>query len=103
MYFKRLSKRVLKLHLYKNTVTICDIQNPTMSMLDQPQLRRNEVLGLARTFGLYQVLPKSEWKWIEKAEHNTQQGRNLFEKLQRDYHVNNAAARLDEGEFNIEN
>jgi anaerobic magnesium-protoporphyrin IX monomethyl ester cyclase len=82
---------------YLDPNTVCDIQNTTMSMLDQPQLRRKEVLGLARTFGLYQVLPKSEWKWIEKAEHDTQEGRDLFDKLQRDYHVKNAAARLDEG------
>ncbi len=88
---------------YIDPDTICDIQHPTESMQDQPQLRRKELLGLARTFGLYQVLPKSEWKWIEKAEQDTQQGRDLFEKLQRDYHVKNAAARLDEGDFNTDN
>lgn len=79
--------------------TICDIQNPRASMLDQPQFPRNEVLGLARTFGLYQSLPKSEWKWIEKAEHDTPEGHEVFERLQREYSVINADARLDEGSF----
>jgi anaerobic magnesium-protoporphyrin IX monomethyl ester cyclase len=88
---------------YLDSDSICDIRDPTKSMLDQPQFRRKELLGLARTFGLYQELPKSEWKWIEKAEQNTQEGRELFEKLQRDFNVRNAAARLDEGEFYTEN
>lgn len=77
--------------------TICDIQDPTVSMLDQPQLRRSELLGLARTFGFYQALPKSEWHRIEQAEQNTVQGREIFESLQNEYQQLNAAARLDEG------
>lgn len=77
--------------------TVCDIRNPQLSMLDQPQLPRSEVIGLARTFGLYQTLPRSEWKWIEKAEHDTTEGRELFERLQREYNVVHADARLDEG------
>jgi radical SAM superfamily enzyme YgiQ (UPF0313 family) len=79
--------------------SVCDIQNPQESMLDQPQLRKSEVIGLARTFGLYQTLPKDEWKWIEKAEHDTAEGRELFERLQREYRVIHADARLDEGAF----
>ena len=77
--------------------TVCDIQNPRASILDQPQLPREEVIGLARTFGLYQTLPREEWKWIEKAEHDTAEGRDVFERLQREYSVIPADARLDEG------
>ncbi|MDB5810208.1 MAG: Radical superfamily enzyme YgiQ family [Betaproteobacteria bacterium] len=77
--------------------TICDIQDPHASMLDQPQFRKQEVIGLARTFGLYQSVPESEWKWVEKAEHDTAEGRAVFERLSREYDVIHADARLDEG------
>lgn len=77
--------------------TICDIQNPTVSMLDQPQLSRGEVIGLARTFGLYQTLPESEWKWVERAEHDTVEGRETYDRLVMEYNVINADGRLDEG------
>lgn len=77
--------------------TICDVQKPAESMLDQPQLRREEVIGLARTFGLYQALPRKEWPWIEKAERDTQEGREIFERLQKEYQTVNVHARLDEG------
>jgi radical SAM superfamily enzyme YgiQ (UPF0313 family) len=86
-------RRIAEQKGYIDSETICDIQNPTISMLDQPQLQRNEVIGLARTFGLYQVLPKSEWKWIEKAESDTQEGRKIFDKLEKQYHALNAQAK----------
>lgn len=76
--------------------SICDIQNPRTSMLDQPQLPLDELLGLARTFGLYQKLPKREWKWIEKAERDTVEGRAVFERLQREYYEIAVGNRLDE-------
>jgi len=82
---------------YLDPNTVCDIQRPTESMLDQPQLPREEVIGLARTFGLYQSLPKSEWKWIEKAEKDAPEGRELLEKLHEEYRIVRAEARLDEG------
>ena len=65
-------------------------------MLDQPQLPLDELLGLARTFGLYQKLPKREWKWIEKAERDTVEGRAVFERLQREYYEIALGNRLDE-------
>ena len=76
--------------------SICDIRNPRESMLDQPQLPIDELIGLARTFGLYQKLPKSEWKWVEKAERDTVEGREVFESLQREYNTVPSDARLDE-------
>lgn len=82
---------------YLPAESVCDIRNPRDSMLDQPQLSRDDVIGLARTFALYQTLPRSEWPWIEKAEHDTVEGRELFERLQREYNVIPADARLDEG------
>ena len=54
-------------------------------MLDQPQLPKDELIGLARTFGLYQTLPKSKWKYIEKAESNSPESVKLREQLRKDY------------------
>ena len=71
----------------KNPDTICDITKPEESMLDQPQLPKQELIGLAKTFGLYQTLPKSEWKWVKKAENNTNDANQLYSKLIKDYHV----------------
>ena len=55
-------------------------------MLDQPQLSRTELTGLAKTFGLYQMLPKSEWKWIKKAEAETDEATKLRSELIKTYH-----------------
>ena len=70
----------------KDPNRICDIRYPESSMLDQPQLRKKEVIGLARCFGLYQTLPKSKWKWIEKAEQDNKEGAKLRKDLVQDYH-----------------
>ena len=70
-----------------NPDTICDITKPEESMLDQPQLPKQELIGLAKTFGLYQTLPKSEWKWVKKAENNTNDANKLYSKLIKDYHI----------------
>lgn len=65
----------------KDPDSICDITKPEESMLDQPQLPKGELTGLARTFGLYQMLPKSEWKWIKKAEADTEEAIKLRSEL----------------------
>ena len=70
-----------------NPDTICDITKPEESMLDQPQLPKQELIGLAKTFGLYQTLPKSEWKWVKKAENKTNDDNKLYSKLIKDYHI----------------
>ena len=54
-------------------------------MLDQPQLPRKELIGLASTFGLYQTLPKSKWKWVKKAEEDTEEAKKLRIDLLKDY------------------
>lgn len=69
----------------KDPDSICDITKPEDSMLDQPQLPKDELIGLARTFGLYQTLPKSKWKYIEKAESNSPESVKLREQLRKDY------------------
>ena len=70
----------------KDADSICDITKPEDSMLDQPQLSKKELIGLARTFGLYQMLPKSEWKWIKKAEAETNEAIKLRLELKKNYH-----------------
>ena len=70
---------------YYDPNLICDIEDPDSSMLDQTNFPKPEVIGLSKTFGLYQKVPKSEWKWIEKAEKDTKKGRKIFEQLQHDY------------------
>ena len=69
----------------KDPDSICDITRPEDSMLDQPQLPKNELIGLARTFGLYQTLPKSKWKYIEQAETDSPESIKLREQLRKDY------------------
>ncbi|MDA2932768.1 B12-binding domain-containing radical SAM protein [Acidobacteria bacterium AH-259-D05] len=82
---------------YLDPNIICDIQDPAASILDQPQLPRAAVLGLARTFALYTTMPESEWTEIEVAERDTEEGRQKYREYQNKYRQLNAAARLDEG------
>ena len=69
----------------KDPDSICDITKPEDSMLDQPQLPRQELIGLASTFGCYQTLPKSKWKWIKKAEPDTDEAKKLRVDLLKEY------------------
>lgn len=72
---------------YLDPNVIVDIQDPKTSVLDQPQLRKEEVLDLARTFGLYQTLPKDDWKWVQIAEKDTPEGRKVFEELHKKFYA----------------
>ena len=80
-----LRELAIKKGYIKNPDSICDITKPEESMLDQPQLPRQELIGLAKTAGLYQVLPKSEWKLIRKAEGSGKKAAELRAKLRRDF------------------
>jgi radical SAM superfamily enzyme YgiQ (UPF0313 family) len=55
---------------------------PTM---DMPQLRREELVGLHRTFPLYVKFPKSEWDAIRVCEANTPEGNALYAEYSRRY------------------
>ena len=70
---------------YLDADTICDVSDKKTSTLDQPQLRREEVEGLSKTFGLYQTLPKSEWKYIKVAEQESPEGHKMFDSLTKIY------------------
>ena len=49
--------------------------------LDMPQLGKEEVKGLQRTFPLYVSFPKDKWPEIEMAEKFDEDGNKVFEKL----------------------
>jgi len=70
---------------YVDPITFCDIGDPDASILDQPQLSRAEVIGIAKTFGLYQVAPKSDWHRIRLAEPDTPEGDAMFDLLVQEY------------------
>ena len=80
-----LRELAIKKGYIKNPDSICDITKPEESMLDQPQLPRQELIGLAKTAGLYQVLPKSDWKLIREAEGSGKKAAELRAKLRRDF------------------
>lgn len=61
-----------------------DLQTNTpmiAAYLDQPQLRREEVDGLVRTFPLYVKLPKDLWPAIRRAEKKDEEGNRIFKEL----------------------
>ena len=68
-------------------------------MLDQPQLPRQELIGLAGTFGFYQTLPKSKWKWIKEAEVDTKKAKKLRSKLLKDYHETTSSPKSSKPEL----
>ncbi len=53
--------------------------------LDMPQLSRDEVLGLHRTFALYCKFPKDMWPEIRLAEKLDEAGNKKFEELSKAY------------------
>lgn len=70
---------------YLDPNTFCDITDPEVSILDQPQLPRAEVVGIAKTFGLYQIAPHSDWDRIRAAEPNTAEADAMLDLLQSEY------------------
>ena len=55
------------------------------TVLNMPQLSREDLLGLQRTFPLYVRFPKSEWPRIKKCEGNGQEAEALYNELSREY------------------
>jgi len=53
--------------------------------LDMPQLRKEEVLGLHRTFSMYVKFPKEMWPEIKIAEKFDEEGNRKFEELGKIY------------------
>jgi hypothetical protein len=55
------------------------------AVLHMPQISREQLLGLQRTFPLYVRFPKSEWPKIRKCEGNGTKAETLFKELSREY------------------
>jgi radical SAM superfamily enzyme YgiQ (UPF0313 family) len=55
------------------------------TVLNMPQITREELLNLQKTFPLYVRFPKSEWPRIEKCEGNSQEAEALYEELSLEY------------------
>ena len=53
----------------------------TDAPLDMPQLSRQDIQGLRRTFVLYSKLPKEYWPQIERAETFDEEGNKIFTEL----------------------
>jgi radical SAM superfamily enzyme YgiQ (UPF0313 family) len=53
--------------------------------LDMPQLNKEEVRGLQRTFPIYVKFPKSRWAEIQQAEEFDEKGNKIFERLKKEY------------------
>ena len=53
--------------------------------LDMPQLSREEIKGLKRTFALYTKMPKENWPRIRRAEKFDEEGNRIFAELKQDY------------------
>jgi radical SAM superfamily enzyme YgiQ (UPF0313 family) len=64
---------------------IRDGRKPWKPVLDMPQITKEEVEGLVRTFGLYVTLPKKYWSDIEKCEKPTEEGDKKFSDLSKLY------------------
>ncbi len=53
--------------------------------LDMPQLSKEEIRGLQRTFALYAKMPKDYWPKIERAEKFDEEGNRVFSELKKIY------------------
>jgi radical SAM superfamily enzyme YgiQ (UPF0313 family) len=53
--------------------------------LDMPQLSREEIKGLKRTFALYTKMPKEDWSRIRRAEKFDEEGNRVFAELKKVY------------------
>jgi len=53
--------------------------------LDMPQLSREEIGGLRKTFALYARMPKKYWPKIKIAEKSDEEGNRVYSELQKIY------------------
>ncbi|WP_406430650.1 B12-binding domain-containing radical SAM protein [Streptomyces sp. NBC_00631] len=85
-------RKIAEQNGYLDPDTFCDIADPDVSILDQPQLSRSEVIGIAKCYGLYQTAPESEWHRVREAEPDTPAGDAAFDQLVREYRPGDVGA-----------
>ena len=56
------------------------------AVMDMPQLSKDALLGLVRTFSLYSKFPRDEWPTIEVAERFDEAGNEAFRDLSKQYY-----------------
>ena len=56
-----------------------------LPVLDMPQLSKESILGLVRTFPLYIKMPESRFNEIKIAEQPNEEGNAMFAKLAKEY------------------
>ncbi len=54
-------------------------------VMNNPNISKEQVLGLQRTFALYARLPRERWPEIQVAEKSDDQGNRKFEQLKKEY------------------
>jgi radical SAM superfamily enzyme YgiQ (UPF0313 family) len=74
---------------YLKTDDICSSYGPTQvqgdSILDMPQLSKDELRGLARVFSFYVGMPESRFDEIRMAERFDPEGENTFNRLREEF------------------
>jgi radical SAM superfamily enzyme YgiQ (UPF0313 family) len=70
---------------YLNEDYIRDGRKPWKPVLDLPQITKEEVEGLVRTFALYATLPRKYWPQVKKCEKPTEESDRIFEELSEVY------------------
>ncbi len=68
--------------LDENTIGTCLTKG---SQLNMPNFPKEQIYGIMRTFNLYTRYPKSRWKEIEIAEHETIEGNMVFDNLRDEF------------------
>lgn len=73
--------------LKKGYISISDTVGcvTTDTPLDMPQLSKEEISGLRKTFALYARMPRKYWPEIKKAEKTDDEGKVVFRKLREKY------------------
>jgi len=78
---------VKKGYMKEEDVVSLSISAGGQSMLNMPQLPKDEISGLARTFAYYVKFPESRWSDIKIAEKFTPEGNEMHEKLGKEFDV----------------
>lgn len=76
---------VKKGYMKEEDIVSLSISAGGQSMLNMPQLPKDEISGLARTFAYYVKFPESRWGEIKVAEKFTPEGNEMHEKLGKEF------------------
>ncbi len=69
-------------YLHPDTLCPANSENTVMTL---PEFTSDQLIGLKRTFAMYARFPKSRWPEINDAEHLTDDGNRIWNKLREEY------------------